>query len=78
MNTAKLARIEKSIQQLSLDEQLWLIEQMVRRVRATTLRGALNVDDTLAAMAADPEIQRELRAIEQEFAITELDGLEGT
>ncbi len=27
-------------------------------------------------MAADPQIQAELRAIEQEFAVTEADGLE--
>jgi hypothetical protein len=27
-------------------------------------------------MAADPEIQRELRKIDEEFAVTESDGLE--
>ncbi len=30
----------------------------------------------IALMAADPQIQAELRAIEQEFAVTEADGLE--
>ena len=29
----------------------------------------------MALMAADPQIQAELRAIEQEFAVTENDGL---
>jgi hypothetical protein len=33
-------------------------------------------DSALAEMAADSEIQRELRAIEHEFAGTEQDGLE--
>jgi hypothetical protein len=33
-------------------------------------------DNDLAAMAADPEIQRELRQIEKEFRPTEADGLE--
>ncbi|HEV7406635.1 MAG TPA: hypothetical protein VGO11_27035 [Chthoniobacteraceae bacterium] len=30
----------------------------------------------LAAMAANPEIETELRRIESEFALTEMDGLE--
>jgi Uma2 family endonuclease len=33
--------------------------------------------EQLAAMAADPDIQRELRQIDQEFRPTELDGLDG-
>jgi hypothetical protein len=31
----------------------------------------------IAEMAKDPQIQKELRAIEEEFAGTEEDGLEG-
>jgi hypothetical protein len=34
------------------------------------------IDASLAAMAADPEIQRELEQIAQEFGQTEMDGLE--
>jgi hypothetical protein len=34
------------------------------------------LDEALAAMANDPDTQRELRLIEAEFAMTELDGLE--
>jgi hypothetical protein len=33
-------------------------------------------DSDLAAMAADPAIQRELCQIEEEFRVTEADGLE--
>ena len=33
-------------------------------------------EDDLATMAADPDIQQELRRIEEEFRGTELDGLE--
>lgn len=49
-------------------------------VRITALRGeadALARKADLAAMASDPEIQAELRHIEEEFAGTESDGLEG-
>jgi hypothetical protein len=41
----------------------------------------LNKTDTesqLAAMANDPEIQKELWEIEEEFMVTETDGLETT
>jgi metal-responsive CopG/Arc/MetJ family transcriptional regulator len=31
----------------------------------------------MARMAADPEIQREIKAIDREFRCTEMDGLEG-
>ena len=36
----------------------------------------LSPQNDIARMAADPQIQAELRAIEQEFAVTEADGLE--
>jgi len=35
----------------------------------------MDIEAQLEAMANDPEIQREIRAIQEEFAITELDGL---
>jgi hypothetical protein len=35
-----------------------------------------NFEAELAAMANDPEIQSELQMIEDEFAVTEADGLE--
>ena len=36
----------------------------------------LSAQHDIAQMAADPQMQAELRAIEQEFAVTEADGLE--
>jgi len=74
-----LNEIEQKVSQLSHEEQLWLIERLVRRLR----EGSKNhnpskpdfFDAQLAAMANDPEIRAELRQIEEEFAITEADGL---
>lgn len=74
-----LNEIEQKISQLSREEQLWLIERLVRRLR----EGAINhnssqpdfFDAQLAAMANDPEIRAELKQIDEEFAITEADGL---
>jgi hypothetical protein len=75
MNDSIVTQIEDSFNQLSISEQLWLIERLVHRVHDATLsRG--DVDEQLALMANDPEIQNELRDIEQEFSHAEADGLE--
>jgi hypothetical protein len=69
------SQIEESFDQLSAPEQLRVIEHLVRRVK-----GRFGPDDALdielSAMAADPDIQAELRDIEREFSHTDSDGLE--
>lgn len=75
MNTAELEQIEADISQLSLSEQLLLMERLAHRIREHTLRSRPALADQLAAMASDPDIQRELQQIEAEFASTETDGL---
>ena len=75
MNSSVLSQIEESINQLSLDEQLWLVEQLVHRIRENTLKQSV-WDSQLVAMAADPEIQNELQKIDEEFAVAEANGLE--
>jgi hypothetical protein len=76
MTTPTLERIETDIAQLSLTEQLWLMERLAHRIRQSSLR-PLNVqEEDLAAMAADPAIQQEIQQIDTEFALTELDGLD--
>ena len=77
MNMPVLTEIQQSINRLSPDEQLWLIEWLAHRVREKT--NAQSVwESQLADMAADPDIQSELRQIETEFALAEADGLEAT
>ena len=75
MNRAALSQIEECISQLSLAEQLWLIERVAQRLR-DTLGAQSTSDQQLAAMAADQEIQQELRRIEEEFAPAAADGLD--
>jgi hypothetical protein len=75
MNTAALEKIEAQILQLGLNEQLELIEFLARRVRENAQKPSDNLENELSEMANDPEIQRELREIENEFAGTLLDGL---
>lgn len=75
MNMPVLTQIQETINHLSSDEQLWLIEWLAHRIRARTIAQSV-WESQLADMAADPEIQGELKMIDAEFAIAEADGLE--
>jgi hypothetical protein len=75
MNSSVLSQIEARITQLPVDEQLWLIERVAQRLREYMLKQNA-LDAQLVAMAADPDIQRELHKIDEEFAVAESDGLE--
>lgn len=75
MNSSVLTQIEESFTQLSRTEQLWLVERLVHHLHEATGREQEFGRNPLAAMAADPEVQQELRRIEEEFASAEADGL---
>jgi hypothetical protein len=53
------------------------LARLSRRLDPATDAERLALEAELDAMAADPDIQRELRQIEAEFAGTEMDGMEG-
>lgn len=74
MGEMVLSKIEQSILQLPVDEQLLLISRVAERLRGK-IEDASNIDDKLAAMANDENIQRELKEIEKDFRYTEFDGL---
>lgn len=71
-----ISQIEDSFRQLPLAEQLRLIERLAHMAHEATLKNGDNVEQQLALMADDPEIQRELQNIEREFSQAEADGLE--
>jgi hypothetical protein len=75
MNTTHLKHLEIEISTLSLSDQLWLMERMAHQIRDKAINGRIDRENQIAAMAADPQIQQELREIEAEFARTEGDGL---
>jgi hypothetical protein len=54
---------------LSAREKLWLLERIARQLREPD-------EAELLEMANDSEIQSEITAINQEFALTEMDGLQ--
>jgi hypothetical protein len=76
MTTTTVDRLEIAIARLPLSEQLWLMERLVQRIRRMTQAVVVAQEQDLAAMATDSDIQRELHAINTEFANTELDGLD--
>lgn len=75
MSQSLLQDIETRIAQLSTGDKQRLLERL-----AHDLRRAKNANSefaaTLASMAADPDIQREIMEIDREFADAEEDGLE--
>jgi len=75
MHASVLSQIEERITQLPVDEQLWLIERVAQRLRES-MRTQRAFNAQLVAMAADPDIQREIHQMDEEFAVTESDGLE--
>jgi len=74
MNLGVLSELEAHIDQLSVAEQLALLEYVAQRLRKN-LGAQSDLENELALMAADPDIQRELREINEEFASMEADGL---
>jgi len=72
MSQSILAQLEERFSQLPVSEQKVLLERLARCVNAQAGNGD---EELLAQMAADPDIQREMREIEREFACADTDGL---
>ena len=70
------SEIESQFARLSPEAQLSLLERLVHRARLAVSGRRDTWEADLAAMAADPEMQRELHRIQAEFSVTEADGLE--
>jgi hypothetical protein len=74
-NETRLGEIEQRIEQLSFEEQEQLAHWLQTRL-SVRRRSRPEWDKSLASMAADPEIQRELRQIDAEFSVADADGLD--
>ena len=70
------SEIESEFARLSPEAQLSLLERLVHRTRLAVSGRRDTWKADLTAMAADPQIQRELSRINAEFTATEGDGLE--
>jgi len=74
MDTTTLSRFEMDFCQLSLSDQLQVLELLAHVLREQD--AAAPADQWLETMAADPEMQQELAQIAADFAATNADGLE--
>ena len=76
MATPAHSEIESEFARLSPEAQLNLLERLVHQTRVAVSGQRDTWEADIAAMAADPEVQRELSCISTEFRSTEADGLE--
>ena len=79
MNAVTWETLSRQAETLSLTDQSRLSEHLTRRIRdyfeRTKTVAETESPDDFAAMAADPEIQRDMRAIQEEFACADADGI---
>lgn len=76
MNPVRLSEVEEMVLQLSHEEQLWLAERIIHFLKHGTPQDKSRSEKQIGMMAEDLEIQKEIKNIENEFMITESDGLE--
>ncbi len=76
MDVISVSQIEKNIGMLPRKDQLFLIERIIQRLRQKEKAEEENIEKQLTLMASDPNIQEELKKINGEFAVAEIDGLE--
>jgi hypothetical protein len=77
MPSPALNEIEDEFERLSPEAQLSLLERLLRRVRVSVSGRKDPWEDELAAMAADPQVRREIDAFNADTRVTEADGLRG-
>ncbi|MEH1924395.1 hypothetical protein [Nostoc sp.] len=77
MISPNLLEIERSILALSVEEQLWLLESIVRQIRENEyvkdkLVDVNNPEEQLEVRVSEPKIQIGTASINDEFAISEI------
>jgi len=75
METPAFSIIEKEFSRLPTEAQLSILERLVHQARVAIASPSDASGAELSAMAADPEIQRELNLINADFRNTETDRL---
>ncbi|MEH2142968.1 hypothetical protein [Nostoc sp.] len=81
MNSPHLLKIERDLRALSLEELEWILKLITRQVQekkqiSDKFTDVKYINEQLAAMASDLDIKTEITSINNEFGLTEMDGLE--
>ncbi|HEV7927069.1 MAG TPA: hypothetical protein VGR14_17065 [Verrucomicrobiae bacterium] len=77
MSSSAVNQIEREFERLSPEAQLSLLERLQRRFRVSVPGSNDSWAHELAAMAADPQIRREIDSFNADTPGTEADGLRG-
>jgi hypothetical protein len=77
MPSPAINEIEREFERLPPEVQLNLLERLRRRVRLSESGCHEAWENQLAAMAADPQVRREMDSFHADTSVTEADGLEG-
>ena len=75
MAVSPVNEIESQFARLPTESQLSLLERLVHHLRQNLEAPQESWEAELSAMAADPQMQRELSRIDSEFNAAEADGL---
>ncbi|MBO1351078.1 MAG: hypothetical protein EBE86_028605 [Hormoscilla sp. GUM202] len=79
MMSPQVLELDRAIRALSIEEQKWLLDRINKQIRNFTdtdkFANESYIEAQIKEMACDPDIQAEIAAINQEFAVTEMDGL---
>jgi len=80
MNSQHLLKIERDLRALSLEELVCVLEIITKQVQekkqiSDSFTDVKYMNEQLAAMASDLDIQTEIASINNEFSVTEMDGL---
>ncbi|MDZ7952832.1 hypothetical protein [Nostoc sp. DedQUE09] len=81
MNSPHVSKIENYLRVLSLEELEWLLEWIAQQVQerkqiVNKFTDVKYMNEQLVAMASDLDIKTEINSINNEFGVTEMDGLE--
>ncbi|MBD2493714.1 hypothetical protein [Nostoc sp. FACHB-280] len=80
MISPHLLELERDLSALSLEELEWLLERMRKQVQARkqsdNLTDINHINKQLATITNDLDIKTEIASINEEFIVTEMDGLE--
>ncbi|MCC5621297.1 hypothetical protein [Nostoc sp. CHAB 5715] len=81
MNSPHLIKIEHDLRVLSLEELEWLLKRIANQVQerkqiSNKFFDVKYIKEQLVEMASDLDIKTEITSINNEFGITEMDGLE--
>jgi hypothetical protein len=74
MAESRLSQVQAAAEELSVSDQLRLVEHLVQRIRERWFAGPIRNDDQVEQVSRDAAIQRELEWMESAFMRADWEG----